>query len=203
VLSIPSHRDKEEDRRRKKVQGVRRWEVCTPQPILPKDDNYKLCNPVEDMGVKYSYQCVFCNDLFIRYPSRHMESCARFDRTKDRDPTTAQKNLEIYKRNVEDYGTRVCDTSNDWKVRMLPIDASYGLCRPVYYEGEVYHYQCWFCGKLCKSFEPMVRFHMGVCSESQYAPAVMLGEFISLFWYLKQGGLRRYTISYHGDFLED
>jgi hypothetical protein len=116
-----------------------------------------------------------------------------------RDATTTQKNLDILKHDVEDYGTRVCDTSNDWKVRILPIDSNYALCRPVYYEGETYHFQCWFCNKLFKSFTDMVVNHMGVCSEGQYAPAIMMELFISLYWYVEfRNGGGRYATSYHG-----
>ena len=185
------------------------WEKRERKPNLPKDANYKLCNPVEVMGVTYSYQCVFCNDLFLQYPCHHMVQCSHRVSTlaegwiymyrKERDATTTKKNLDILKHDVEDYGTRVCDTSNDWKVRILPIDSNYALCRPVYYDGETYHFQCWFCNKLFKSFTDMVVNHMGVCSEGQYAPAIMMELFISLYWYVEfRNGGGRYATSYHG-----
>jgi chemotaxis protein histidine kinase CheA len=203
------------------------WEKRERKPNLPKDANYKLCNPVEVMGITYSYQCVFCNDLFLQYPCHHMVQCSHWvswwaegdpwegkplplkfrklpfymyrEEYYGRDATTTQKNLDILKHDVEDYGTRVCDTSNDWKVRILPIDSNYALCRPVYYEGEIYNFQCWFCNKLFKSFNDMVRNHMGVCSEGQYAPAIMMELFISLYWYIEfRNGGGRYATSYHG-----
>ena len=203
------------------------WSKRERKPNLPKDANYKLCNPVEVMGVTYSYQCVFCNDLFLQYPCHHMVQCSHWVSTLaegdpwegkplplkfrklpfymyreeyyGRDATTTQKNLDILKHDVEDYGTRVCDTSNDWKVRILPIDSNYALCRPVYYEGEIYHFQCWFCNKLFKSFKDMVGNHMGVCSEGQHATAEMMELFISLYRYFDfRNGGGRYATSYHG-----
>jgi len=198
LLCIAMYRDKEsnllEDKRRNAEFRERQR-----KPILPKDDNYKLCNPVEVLGVTYSYQCMFCNDLFIQYPSMHMKECAGPQKNVWTDPTPTptaeqQKNLEICKREIDDFGTRVCDTSDDWKVRMLPIDSNYALCRPVYNEGEVYHFQCWFCKKLLKG---CASEHMEVCSESQYAPAEMLEELISLQQYLRHYYCGRYALSYH------
>lgn len=186
-----------EDKRRGNMHHFQRRE-CTSH--LPFDADYKLCNPVKSMGVTYSYQCRFCNDLFIQYPAEHMKRCSRKDPTtfKDRDPKTMQKNVDILEWDIEDYGTTVCDTSNDWEGETLPIDSNYALRRPVFCKGETYNFQCWFCNKLFKSFNKMFLFHMGACSESQYASAALMREFIDIQEYLHKpyDTSRRYGSSY-------
>ena len=130
-----------EEMKKQQKQREAAEEAYWRSKLLPKNDDFELCDKVEYQGKIFSYQCMFCRDLFMAYPHNHMERCY-FIHVSDWStlPGPPFSLLMAWLEEKGEYFERTSfDFTDAYKTQVLPTDDNYQLCRPVAVEDTVFY----------------------------------------------------------------